>query len=285
MAFRRLDADTKPIPGSRVLCWGRPNTYKTTAIVETAERPIQFLSLPGEKGHETIPAVEGISSHVWEVDDLLSVSPSTVLREVETITAEIISGKHGLFATIAVEGLHKFYDYCYDDALAGLELEDAGRKNPTGTEGLRGPAYGLSHKRVMRYLNKLSASTARNVIVTCWEADRKDDPKDRSKNAPTHKAPALPGQLADAITGEYGASVRSTLKRTPTGVSGIWQILPDPQVQGCAVKVPREIALKLPSKMPQHYGMLKALLAGRSVAEVKEMFPEALTTKHEETKA
>ena len=277
MAFRTLTQDQRVVPGSRVLTWGRPNTYKTTAIVETCERPLQVISLPGEKGFETIPSVEGITSHVWEVSDLTTVSPSSVIREVEQITAEVVAGKHGDFLTLAVEGIHKFYDYCYDAEFGELLL--GANVDP---EKVRGPAYGLAHKRVMRYLNKLSASTAANVVVTCWEADKKDDPKARDKNAPTHKAPMLPGQLADWITGEYGASVRSTIKKgagPDAPVTGVWQILPDPQVQGCAVKVPREIALRLPRKMPQHYGMLKALLGGKSVAEVKEMYPTFFQTK------
>lgn len=277
MAFKTLTTEQRLTPGSRVLLWGRPNTYKTTAIVETAERPIQFISLPGEKGYETIPSVDDITSHVWEVSDLTAVSPGSVIKEVEQITAEVISGKHGEYVTVAVEGIHKFYDYCYDDSLNEMLAGDT--KN-LGPEAFRGPAYGLAHKRVMRYLNKLSASTARNVIVTCWETDRKDDPKSRNRDAPTHKAPALPGQLADAITGEYGASVRSTIKRLPDGrVEGVWQILPDPSVHGCAVKVPREIALKLPRKMPQHFGMLRNLLAGKTVQEVRELYPTFFNNK------
>ena len=283
MAFLRLDTESRLVPGSRVMNWGRPNRFKTTAIVETAERPIQFLSLPGEKGYETIPSTPDIVSHVWSVDDLTKVSPGAVIREVETVTAEILSGKHGAFTTIAVEGIHKFYDFCYDDALSDLMSSDT---KGNGAEAFRGPAYGLAHKRVMKYLNKLSASTAKNVIVTCWEADRKDDPKSRDKNAPTHKAPALPGMLADAITGEYGVSIRSTLKKTPKpgggfDVVGGWQILPDTSVQGCAVKIPLHIARQLPMKMPQHYGMLKQLLLGKSVAEVKEMYPKYLPKKEE----
>lgn len=277
MAFKTLTQDQRVVPGSRVLTWGRPNTYKTTAIVETSEKPLQVISLPGEKGYETIPSVEGITSHVWEVSDLTAVNPGAVIREVETITAEVAAGKHGEFLTLAVEGVHKFYDFCYDAEFN--ELLTGANVDP---EKIRGPAFGLAHKRVMRYLNKLSASTAANVIVTCWEADKKDDLKSRDKNAPTHKAPMLPGQLADWITGEYGASVRSTIKRSPDGkVVGLWQILPDPGVGGCAVKVPREIALRLPQKMPQHYGMLKALLSGKSVAEIKDLYPTFFNSKEE----
>lgn len=273
MGFLRLDTESRLVPGSRIMNWGRPNRFKTTAIVETAERPIQFLSLPGEKGYETIPSTDGITSHIWSVDDLTKVSPGSVIREVETITAEILSGKHGEFATIAVEGVHKFYDFCYDFAIEELLTEN------TDLEKIRGPAYGVSHKRVMSYLSKLSASTAKNVIVTCWEADRKDDPKSRDRNAPTHPAPALPGMLADSIIGEYGVSIRSIVRKFPRpgggdDLRGLWQLRPTPGNDRVAVKIPKPIAVNLPATMPQHYGMLKALLTGKSVEEVKAMFTE-----------
>src|SRR3990167_10131588 len=91
----------------------------------------------------------------------------------------------------------------------------------------------MANKKSMAYLNKLSAAIPKDcfVIVTCWEADRKDNPKDRSKAAATSPGPALPGQLATSVTGEYGASIRATLRREPGGaVTGIWQVLPTPSI-------------------------------------------------------
>src|SRR3990167_8963899 len=240
MPFKTLTQESKFPPGSRVVLWGRPNTFKTTAIVETWPRPLQVISLPGEKGYETIPQVEGVTSHVWQVEDVATVSPVTVWRELEQITAQVLSRAHGPVTTLALEGFHKVYDFAYD-----LELNDllAGDTKSLGAEAFRGPAYGLAHKRVMRFLGKVAAANIDYLVITCWEGDKKDDPKDRSKNAATHKGPMLPGQLADWITGEFGVSIRSTIKRTgPHDVKGTWQILPDPQVQGCAVKVPLEIA-------------------------------------------
>ena len=261
-------------PGSRVMLWGRPNTFKTTAIVETWPRPIHFISLPGEKGYETIPQVEGITSHVWAVQDLALVSPASVLREMEEITAQVLGRQHGPVTTLAVEGLHKVYDYAYDAALNDLL---AGDKKDQGAEVFRGPAYGIAHKTVMRYLNKVSAANVEYLVVTCWEGDKKDDPKNRQANAPTHKAPQLPGQLADAITGEFGVSVRSTIKRkSPTELAGQWQLLPDGQVHGCAVKVPLEIAKGLPRTMPQDFRLLQLLLQGVPQAEAAERWLASL---------
>lgn len=276
MGFRALTPEQRFLPAGRVLIWGRPNTFKTTSIVETWPEDFaqpgskQFISLPGEKGWESIPHRLSVVSHVWQVDDVAQVTPHSVLREANQIVADVVSAKHGTPTTIAVEGIHKFYDYAYDAALDDLLSSDT--KN-LGAEAFRGPAYGLAHKTVMRFLNKLSATGVPYLVVTCWEGDKKDDPKDRSKNAPTHKAPQLPGQLADAITGEFGVSIRASLKRTgPNEVRGVWQILPDPGVQGCAVKVGVEIAKRLPRTIPQDFRILRDLVSGVSLEEVKRVY-------------
>lgn len=277
MAYKALTPDQRFLPAGRVLSWGRPNTFKTTSIVEHWPEPDspgskQFISLPGEKGYESIPHRPSLVSHVWHVEDIAKVSPHAVLREVGQIAAEVLGGTFGTVTTLAVEGIHKLYDYAYDAALDDLLSEDAQRPKPVGADGLRGPAYGIAHKTVMRLLNKLSASGVPYLVVTCWEGDKKDDPKDRSKNAPTHKAPALPGQLADAITGEFGVSVRSTIKRVPQGIQGLWQILPDPEVQGCAVKVGLDIARGLPRTIPQDFRVLRDLISGEPLVTVRERY-------------
>ena len=270
MPYHTLTQESRYAPGSRVMLWGRPNTFKTTAIVQTWPRPAHFISLPGEKGYETIPDVDGITSHVWQVEDLALVSPVAVLREMEEITAQVLGRKHGPVTTLAVEGLHKVYDYAYDAALNDLL---AGDKKDQGAEAFRGPAYGIAHKTVMRYLNKVAAANVEYLVMTCWEGDKKDDPKSRQKDAPTHKAPQLPGQLADAITGEFGVSIRSTIRRKgPQEIVGQWQLLPDGQVQGCAVKVPLAIAKGLPRTMPQDFRLLQLLLQGVPQAEAAQRY-------------
>ena len=278
MAFKALTPESRVIPAGRVLLWGRPNTFKTTSIVETwpEDRDVpgskQFVSLPGEKGYESIPHRPSLISHVWQVDDVAQVSPGSVLREANEILARVLASKP---LCVAVEGIHKMYDYAYDAVLDDLMSGDT---KGQGAEALRGPAYGLAHKVVMRFLNKISAAGVPYLVVTCWEGDKKDDPKDRNKNAPTHKAPQLPGQLADAITGEFGVSIRSSIKRMPDGIRGLWQILPDPQVQGCAVKVGLEIAKGLPRTIPQDFRVLRDLVAGEPLPAVREKYGYANST-------
>lgn len=271
MPFKALTPEARFLPAGRVLQWGPPNSFKTTAVVETwpedpeVEGSKQFISLPGEKGYESIPHRKSIISHVWEVSDLSTISPHTVLREANAIVAQVASSNPKPL-TVAVEGIHKYYDFAYQAALD--DLISSGMEEEKAT----GPAYGKAHKTTLHFINRLSASGVPYLVLTCWEGEEKDDPKDKSRNAPKHRAPMLPGKLATWITGEFGVSVRSFLKRTPNSLVGLWQITPDPQAPGCAVKTEKVVATQLPRTIPQDFRVLRDLVAGIPLAEVREKY-------------
>lgn len=269
MGFRALTPESRYLPAGRVLQWGPPNSFKTTAVVETwpEDRTVtgdkQFISLPGEKGYESIPHRPSIVSHVWQVDDVASVSPHAVLREANQIVAQVTASKP---TTLVVEGIHKYYDFAYQAALddlisGGMDEEKAS-----------GPAYGKAHKTTLHFINRLSATGVPYIVLTCWEGEEKDNPKDKSRNATKHRAPMLPGKLATWITGEFGVSVRSFLKRTPQALLGLWQITPDPQAPGCAVKTEKVVATQLPRTIPQDFRVLRDLVAGEPLGKVRELY-------------
>lgn len=269
MPFRALTPESRFLPAGRVLEWGPPNSFKTTSVVETWPEDFdvpgskQFISLPGEKGYESIPHRPSIVSHVWQVDDVAQVSPHAALREVNQIVAQVVAAKP---ITLAVEGIHKYYDFAYSAALE--DLISGGMDE----EKASGPAYGKAHKTTLQFFNRLSASGVPYLVLTCWEGEEKDDPKDKSRNAKKHRAPMLPGKLATWVTGEFGVSIRAFLKRTPTTLVGLWQITPDPEAPGCAVKTSLEIAKGLPRTIPQDFRVLRDLVAGVPLAEVREKY-------------
>lgn len=271
MPFRSLTPESRFLPAGRVLLWGPPNSFKTSSVVQHwPEDPEvvgskQFISLPGEKGYETIPHRASIISHVWQVDDVSKVSPHAVLRESNEIVARVLSTDPKP-QTLAVEGIHKYYDFAYQAALEDLITGGMDEEKASG------PAYGKAHKTTLHFINRLSATGVPYLVLTCWEGEEKDDPKDKSRNATKHRAPMLPGKLATWITGEFGVSIRAHLKRTPTALAGLWQITPDPQAPGCAVKVDLEIAKGLPRTIPQDFRVLRDLVAGASLAAVRETY-------------
>ena len=165
MGFRSLTPESRFLPAGRVLQWGPPNSFKTTAVVEWWPEDLdvvgskQFISLPGEKGYESIPHRPSIISHVWQVDDISQVSPHAVLREANQIVAQVVVTKP---LTLAVEGIHKYYDFAYAAALE--DLISGGMDE----EKASGPAYGKAHKTTLHFINRLSASGVPYLVLTCW---------------------------------------------------------------------------------------------------------------------
>ena len=275
MAFKRLT--NKLLAGRRVLISGAPCTLKTTAIL-TWPKPIHIVSYPGEKGYETIPVgVEGVHPYVWEIDDITTVSPAAVVREVETLTTEILSGKYGEVKTFAGDGLHKLYGWFFQATFNDLVAQAGQRSNWDGDEEkLRGPAYGQTHAgpdggSFGKYITKTLQTSTPYIVMTLWEGATKDNPDDTSRKATSHIFPDLPGLAAKRIVGEFGAVVYSTVSLPdPHGrINGSWQLRPEGKVWGVGVKVPPEIGRTLPVRVPQDFTVLEELLSGVPLDQVK----------------
>src|SRR3990167_10004017 len=135
----------------RALIIGGPNTFKTTAIVRTAEQPLHILSYPGEKGAGVIPTTEpGINGYIWEEEDAAQFSISKQIEDIERTTWDILSGKFGEVKTFAGDGLHKlaslYWNREYQKLLSNYETQIAqGKTDRDGTpleEALKLRAYG-----------------------------------------------------------------------------------------------------------------------------------------------
>jgi len=284
MPFKRLEVDsTKPV-ASRVALFGPPASFKTTAIVTTWPRVYEdrdtmvVLSLPGEKGWETIPRNEPtLVSLVWEVEDIAKVSPHAVVKEVESTIAQAVSGTYGKITTLALDGAHKLYPWYLQRALL-----DKVANAPQGWDGdeekLVGPAYGQAHKDYGLLLTKVLASTVPYIVVTFWQSLEKDDADDLRRRAPKHIFPDLPGQMAKNVVGEFSATL--FCETTPADMQGrsrgTWLTRPEGRVWGACIKVPPEIGKKIPVRIPQHFGVLQAYMAGKDQdagALIQTLFP------------
>lgn len=259
MPFKPLDKDAWVTSLSRTLISGPPNTRKTTSLL-TWPRPIHILVYPNEGGAASIPAdLEGVNAYVYHEDELST--PGNVVKEVEQLTADILTGKFGECATFAGDGLHKYYDMYYQREFAALCLA-----NPTMDEDkLIGRAYGNAHKEFLHYIGQVKRSSVSNVVFTLWDGKEKDDPDNKSKNAPTHIYPDLPGQLAKRVMGEFSVVLYAIFNPEGRGVPK-WQIQPTGNVWGAAVKVPPDIAAKLPQEFKQDWQELVPVLKGEVIA-------------------
>ena len=266
MPFQALTE--KQPAGSRVLLFGPPNSLKTTCLLQLPQ-PNHIISVPGEKGYDTIPADNpGIKPYIWRTEDASKLSPFKVVAEMEEIVTQIRAGKFGEARSICLDGVHKAYDWFYAKALMGLMVaaENRAKGQPVDEEQFRGPAYGVAHNEFGLWLTRLLQSKTEYVWITTWEADKKDDPKLRDPKAPTHVYPDLPGQLGKRIVGEVSAVLycKTELDLVSGRLKGKWLLKPNNKIHGVGVKVDPKIAATLPAEMDMDFTKLIALLRGEA---------------------
>ena len=260
MGFEKLDPDEWLKSLSRVLITGPPNTRKTTSLA-TWPRPIHIISYPGEKGASSIPVEEeGINAYVYKEDDISKSSPGAIVKEIEKMTIEILTGAHGPIATFAGDGLHKLYELYYQREHRALIEAYPGDDE----DKLAGRAYGNAHKEFLLYLTKTSYAKIDNAVFTVWDGLDRDDPE--AKRGPTHIYPDLPGKMARRIVGEFSVVLFAKLGLPQPDSSkqrASWQIQPVGKIHGCGVKIPAHIAAKLPKEVPfQDWKRLLPVLKG-----------------------
>ncbi len=271
MPFKQLNIDdVRKRAQSRVLILGAPNTWKTSAVCGTWDKPIHVMSYPGEKGSASIPTSPDVHGYVWEDEDPSQIKLNDTIREIETLTWEILGGKHGEIETFFGDGLHKLATQYwrrefnklmdrYSDQLASGKMdEDRIKMMAYGNEN-----YG-SCKEIIQYISRISHSKVNNVVFSTWEGREIDDPDSKNPNdrKNTHIYADMPGKLARQVVGEFSIVLRSEVSLPgPDGKQrGTWTIKPKGKVWGVGVKGPIEVVSKLPAEVPQDWQALKKLL-------------------------
>lgn len=270
--FKQLTKETWNFAISRDLRVGPPNTGKSHSVL-TNERPVHVIVYPGEKGVTTYPSDrEWLKVWHWEEDDITRNKPGAIITEVETLTTEIIAGKHGPVGSFTGDGLHKLYSHFwlreYNRLLVSqASLLDAGKVTE---DDLKLRAYGNENygasKEFMAYVTKVYHSSLPHVTFLCWEGAELDVPELKSKSS-SHIFPDFPGKLAKRIMGEF-AVVLYAIATQPDPLGNIkfkWQIKPGGKVWGAGVKVPADIAKNIPREMAQDWAILKPVLLGEVV--------------------
>lgn len=269
-------------PASRTLISGAPLTLKTTSSLTWPGGPdsdirgpgvgMIHVSLPGEKGWETVPLKQtvpevtsegGLYQLLWEEEDVTKTSPHAIIREVETGIATAV-GKalvawKGHPWTLVLEGLHKMYGWHYHARYADLEGTDAFQKNPD-PDKISGRAYGLAHDSYQGWVHKVCSWPIPYILGTIWEGKTKDDPSNLDKRAPTHIFPDLPGEMAKRIVGEFTVVLYSEVSLPdPRGRQrGKWTVKPTGKIWGVGVHLPREIATTIPAVLEPPTGHYRA---------------------------
>ncbi len=253
---------------SRSLIVGPPNSWKTTSLL-TWPRPLHVLVYPGEKGASSLPTdAADVHVYTWEHDVTTAPTPGAIVKAIESLTVEILAGKHGPIATFAGDGLHKLYGAFFDAAASGVG-------DPDGKE--RGQVFGMAHASFLDYLTTVLASSVPYVAMTVWDGLEKDDPTAKAKDAPKHVWPELPGTLAKRIVGEFGTVLYASPGRetAPGQFSrGTWLTRPFGGVWGAGIKLPLAIAKTIPTTVNQDWVALEALVTKASTSSPLKEAPK-----------
>lgn len=246
----------------RVLIQGPPNSGKTSAVARTWPRPLHIQVYPGERGDATVPrGVEGIYPYIWEDDPTSKLASSLVVQQVETLTFEILGGKYGECRSFCGDGFHKYYMYVLDMVSGGqlFRGEQLGTESDTWSSAR---IYNRAREHFRYYIQRINASPVENVVFTCWDGREADKPG--VKGSPMHIFPNLPGAAAKEIMGEFGVVVYSIIEwnmRQPKGLAPAkWQLIPEGEVWGAAIKAPIEVIRQLPVYCEQSFTVLQKTL-------------------------
>lgn len=237
----------------RVLLNGPPNSGKTTSL-RTWPVPMVYVSYPGEKGTTSAPHGEGVKAFVWDAPDpSAAVNWVGVLAEVNKLTVEALSGKHGPIRTFAGDGLHKLYDVCLNVATGGAKARG---------EDFEPRKYGTAGTLFFGYIEKVFYSGVDYIVLTCWDGLEKDDPDAKDKDTSKHIFPELPGKAAKLVMGEFAVVLYAIREGSGPSAQYKWQTQPFGKVWGAGVKMPLEVAKRLPVTVPQDWQGLEKLLIG-----------------------
>ena len=265
MPFRQ-----QSVPDTRCI-WveGQPNSGKTYSL-RTCTKPIGIISVPGEKGHSSIPYGDGVTALVWEDDATPANERNTLYwrkmwREVDTATIDLINGKYGPIETIVIDGIHKLYNVglaiATDGESAKVQSAFETKMNDKGKEVLVGEfdprCYGKAHNLIWEYVNLVASCKVPWRIFTSWADMDKDDPNDMSKDAAKHMMPDLPGKAARRVLGEVSITLHAMID--PKG-NFVWQTKAGGKVAGAGMKGNAEVIAKVPTFIPQDFQVLDTYL-------------------------
>lgn len=250
---------------------GEPNSGKTVSLL-TFPTPSLVMSYPGEGGYDSLPANDpNVTVLVWATDKLTVKPDSTqVIREVEKATVEAL--KTPGLQTFCGDGLHKLMAYAMDALSGGAFFEGLETKTATGQNAdvLDPRVFGQAERWLFGYLNTVKQSSVPYVVFTCWDADKQERKAQKAKgekwsDIPTKRLPALFGQTAKNIMGEFSVVVHASKgtidsTKTPPLRGYRWQTKADGDVWGCGVKGPVEVVEKIPKFVEAKWPALASYL-------------------------
>ena len=245
-----------PVPSSRFSLgiMGAPNHGKTRSL-RTLPTPCCIVSMPGEGGGATLPmGQEGFTVFQWQDPNVAVANWAGIRDEVKKLMTEILTGKHGTFVYLALDGMHKYYAVHHNVIAHALY----------GADALK-----LDFRKVAPPANKAffydvqlwKAHAPPLFVMTYWVSLKAEDPTD--EDSPQHLFPALSGKAGEQIVGECDGTVHAYRQGVGPAAKYVWGTQPTPKVWGVGIKGDPAIVDKIPSVIPQDWNVLAKYLRGQ----------------------
>ena len=263
---------------TRIHIVGETGSGKSTAL-GTFPGPRVIVSMPGEHGYGSIKHKDAEDPKYVDPEttllvyqaDKLTPNPSSaqVIREVQKALYEA-AATPGL-QTLCVDGLHKLLDYAMDDITGGnwFEGSEVRDKSGSGEDIVAPSAYGQLARWLRGFLNPLIQSKVPLIVCTSWDADkptRKAQLGEHWSKVPKAKLPALIGEAARTVIGEFGVTVHAS-KGTWYDAAGKeigkgfrWQTKSDGGTLAAQIKAPPEVVEKIPKYVEAKWPTLASYL-------------------------
>jgi hypothetical protein len=264
MASHRQGPDEWLRQFRRALLIGLPDTWKTSSLL-TWERPIAIVNAPGELGSSTLKETNDV--HIWTYQKEGKETDYSLTRQLRKDVDEIIGS--GKYATLAVEGLRALYD-AYFIPYRDEETE-AAEKGGRGADYRR--CFWLAEQDLFQLIKDINNSGMKYVVMTVWSAPQADDPiqaemaaKQRGVTVPQHWMPDIPGKNVPArLLGQFGmkANCKPGKQLAPgKWTPGVWTTRNQGTQMGAGLKLPIEIAQRIPTEIEANWMKLEELVMG-----------------------
>jgi len=213
------------------LLMGPPGAGKTTALL-TWPRPLHVIVVPTELGASSIRGDEAAGVHVyrWGYDPTKPLSYKDAWAELQAITNEVMQGKHGEVATLALDGAHRAY-YVMQKAM--------------GYDASTDPkAFSGYHEEATKFFTRILACPIAHRVMTVYDGA---EPVEVGSKV-TSLFPDFPGQFAKKVLGLFGVVFHA--EKAP-GVKPryFWRTRPDGRVGGVVTHLPPDIAARFPAEI------------------------------------
>lgn len=236
----------------RALIFGPPNAGKSYSS-RTFHRPIAIVSAPNELGVASLPiGEEGVKTWMWDLDFSKPVDWIDTVEATRRLMADLVTGKLGKFRTVFYDGLHKL-EFCYLNAETGGAVAKGDMSSFDGRK-----MYPAVKNKLLMDVRRWLQSPIEYLVFTAWIGRDKED--STAEKSPTHIFPALTGQTAQDIVGEFSLCLYAERQGYGPAARYLWQPQADPKVWGAGLKLPSELAKKIPPTIPQDWAVLEKYL-------------------------